>query len=1030
LIKYLLSLTLISLFVLCCVGTDSYSCGGSETFCSNEKTRCLLDAGTINTNCTTLAHLEWDRVPCINGFTYTCGIGVLNNNGDLSQACLDDPICVQCVKDKTPLCLQTLTEVLKGCGEQYTANQTTCNNGYDTCIIPCVSIGVSYGANGTISSSGSIVGIQPGENRTFYINPNPCYEVEDVLADGISVGKVGSYTFYDLTEDHAISASFVIKELNITTTAGVGGTITPFNPTITCGESQTFSITPDDCYHIVNVTVDGVSKGPITQYPLTGVTANHVISATFSNVYSLAVSKTPMSTGPAGTGAGAVTSSPAGIACDETCPGQTASFPQNCPSAPSTVTLNATPDSDSSFAGWSGACSSDPCILTMDGDKQVTATFNILPPIAAFTASATTGYAPYLEVDFTNQSIRPWPAYSDTYTWDFGDGTTSNEANPLHVYRTVGSYPVTLTVKNPTASNTSLPINITVASCPDLPVRVVHPDNTVSGYFATLQEAYSSAMDGESIQALAVNLIGDLSLGDPKSVDLEGGFGCGYQAKVGITSLQGMVSVNSGVLSAGDLAIVADPTDNIYQVVATAGFGGGISDAGTSTLAKGSSKIFTITPNPNYFILDVLVDGLPVGPVDTYEFSNVSTNHTIEAIFSTTYTVNATAGPNGSIAPAGLTNVVEGNGLMVLMAPEAGYHVADVLVDGVSVGAVDNYIFESVLADRTIAASFAINTYTITATATSGGSITPSGAVAVTYGASQAFTWSPNPGFTLLDVLVDGVSVGAVSTYTFDNVSTSHTIVPVYANTLTINMSGFGTGTVTSEPAGISCGGACSAEFSQGTEVILTAEPDANSLFAGWSGVGCTTGTCTVTLNENTTVTAIFALKPPVADFTGTPTTAAQNVTVNFTDLSALNPTGWLWEFGDGTTSSLQNPTHTYSVVGTYAVRLTATNAGGSNTVTKTSYVVVQPYVRVLGSSAIYRSIQEAYDAAPNGSTIQVRDLTLAENLNVNSVIAKTIYLEGGCNFDYSIRTGSTRLKGLISTITGTTFMKNFELQN
>jgi len=86
------------------------------------------------------------------------------------------------------------------------------------------------------------------------------------------------------------------------------------------------------------------------------------------------------------------------------------------------------------------------------------------------------------------------------------------------------------------------------------------------------------------------------------------------------------------------------------------------------------------------------------------------------------------------------------------------------------------------------------------------------------------------------------------------------TFVPNY--TLTVNLSGAGSGTVTSAPAGITCGPTCVASFPSGTAVTLTALPAAGSLFMGWSGGGCSgSGTCTVVLNGATTVTATFALQ-------------------------------------------------------------------------------------------------------------------------------------------------------------------------
>ncbi len=81
--------------------------------------------------------------------------------------------------------------------------------------------------------------------------------------------------------------------------------------------------------------------------------------------------------------------------------------------------------------------------------------------------------------------------------------------------------------------------------------------------------------------------------------------------------------------------------------------------------------------------------------------------------------------------------------------------------------------------------------------------------------------------------------------------------------TLTVTKAGSGSGTATSSPAGINCGTTCSGKFAPGTAVTLTAAPQAGSSFAGWSGGGCSgTGTCTVTLTADTTVTATFNVLP------------------------------------------------------------------------------------------------------------------------------------------------------------------------
>lgn len=79
----------------------------------------------------------------------------------------------------------------------------------------------------------------------------------------------------------------------------------------------------------------------------------------------------------------------------------------------------------------------------------------------------------------------------------------------------------------------------------------------------------------------------------------------------------------------------------------------------------------------------------------------------------------------------------------------------------------------------------------------------------------------------------------------------------------------------------------------------------------------------------------------PTADFSGTPTSGAATLAVDFTDLSTGTPTSWLWDFGDGDTSTSQNPSHSYTFIGVYTVALTATNDQGDDTETKVDYIVV-----------------------------------------------------------------------------------------
>jgi hypothetical protein len=142
--------------------------------------------------------------------------------------------------------------------------------------------------------------------------------------------------------------------------------------------------------------------------------------------------------------------------------------------------------------------------------------------------------------------------------------------------------------------------------------------------------------------------------------------------------------------------------------------------------------------------------------------------------------ISASAGTHGSISPSGLIMVTPGNNQSFTFTPDTNYHVSDVQVDGVSIGIAPNYTFTNVTANHTIAVFFAVDTFTINASAGPNGSIDPSGAVIVDYGANQTFTITPNTNYLVADVLVDGVSAGAVTTSTFNDVTASHTIAATF----------------------------------------------------------------------------------------------------------------------------------------------------------------------------------------------------------------------------------------------------------
>ena len=135
-----------------------------------------------------------------------------------------------------------------------------------------------------------------------------------------------------------------------------------------------------------------------------------------------------------------------------------------------------------------------------------------------------------------------------------------------------------------------------------------------------------------------------------------------------------------------------------------------------------------------------------------------------------THTIYASAGSGGTISPIGSVIVSDGVNQPFTITNNTGYHITDVVVDGVSNGIISSYTFSNVTQDHTITASFAINTYVITPTTPLvNGAINPNTPQTVNYGDTPTFTLTPSPGYHLDTVFVNGNPVPPTTptTYTF-----------------------------------------------------------------------------------------------------------------------------------------------------------------------------------------------------------------------------------------------------------------------
>jgi len=171
-------------------------------------------------------------------------------------------------------------------------------------------------------------------------------------------------------------------------------------------------------------------------------------------------------------------------------------------------------------------------------------------------------------------------------------------------------------------------------------------------------------------------------------------------------------------------------------------------------------------------------------------------------------------------------------------------------------------------ADTTVTATFSLPILTVTKAGTGDGTITssPTGIScdsdcmeSYTSGTSVTLTATPVAGSAFVGWSGGGCSGRGTCTVTI-NADTS--VTATFASgafTLTVTKAGSGDGTITDDLAGISCGSDCTEPYAPGTSVTLTANANAGSSFKAWSGACTGTGTCTVSMSENRSVTATFS---------------------------------------------------------------------------------------------------------------------------------------------------------------------------
>jgi len=380
----------------------------------------------------------------------------------------------------------------------------------------------------------------------------------------------------------------------------------------------------------------------------------------------------------------------------------------------------------------------------------------------------------------------------------------------------------------------------------------------------------------------------------------------------------------SGLFDTAVVNVTISPPSN-HTIVSTATTGGYISPSGSVSVIRGDDQSFSISPDPNYLIDDVVVDGVSQGNISSYTFTNVTANHQITASFlPANYTITADVSPIGSGSVTGAGTYAYGSTATLAASAEDCYQFAEWTGPGfstdenpVSLTVLDdmtvtaNFALQSytvtasvspsgagtvtgsgtypcgtevtlmasatnsayefstwsgdasgmnssvditVDSDKSVTAHFGLRTYTISATAGSGGSIALAGSIDVTHGGDVTFTMTPDTNYEIENVLVDDASQGPISNYTFANVASDGAIYATFQlieRILTTAVSPAGGGSVTG-----------AGTYTHGENVVLTALEAPCYQFSYWSGdASGTDNPLNVITDADKRITANFVLR-------------------------------------------------------------------------------------------------------------------------------------------------------------------------
>jgi hypothetical protein len=776
-------------------------------------------------------------------------------------------------------------------------------------------VAASAGANGTITPSGAVV-VPDGATPAFTIAPATGYYVADVLVNGVSVGAVTNYTFPAVHANQTIAASFAINTytLNVTVTGPGSVGKSPDQATYDYGTLVTLTATPTGGANFVGWSGDTTASGnPLTLV----MNANRSLTATFglhtyvwnktaSANWLTAANWTPSRTAPAtddvlifnGGGTPIVANVPTqtfgqllvgnntnvalqsgGTAVLSVTGGTGTDLDV---AAGSTLTLNGTSSltialkngATGSVSGTVAVTAAANQLVALNAGALVFKSGSLLTLGATFTGSifgAGTGTSGPNSVVFQAGSILAQSAGAAPFGMTAPNSVVSFQ--PGSRYRLDGA--MTPSVDGRTYADFEYN-TLGTQSPAGLAVFVMDSLIVSSGTF-NMNFQGGGTIRG-SIRVKSGATLGfnpatntptySLSGSAPQQVAIFGTFTNTSNAVFAVNNPAGVTLATNWQL-AGGLAFTSGGITtgaNTLQIASTGSVSGAAQGTGwvagnlrRNFAAGASSRTFDVGDATTYAPVTLAVSGAAT----TFDLTASTLAGDHPSLASSDLDPAKSVNRTWTLAPAGSPAFTGADATFGFAASDvdAGANPSNFFVRRYSGGwtspATGARTATSTQATGLAAfGAFAIGekfTWTITASAGAHGTIAPTGAVSVVPGAGQAFTITPDPGYHVADVLVDGVSAGAVPTYSFSAVAANHTIAASFAGdaqTLTVNVVGPGSvGRLPDLPS-----------YPTGSSVQLTAIPSAGCGFTTWGGdLAGATNPQNLVMDAAKTVTAAFA---------------------------------------------------------------------------------------------------------------------------------------------------------------------------